>query len=169
MAAVREFLVKEISAASAPVRVLDIACGPCREYESWPKTNSTVEVVAMDSDSKALEYVAQAVAPQLPESATLRGERYNALRTRSSETTVAKFGRFHILYSVGLCDYLPDEQLIEMLAAWRATLASGGVMYVAFKDAERYDKTPYQWHLDWFFFQRTQEDCMRRRDSIPQR
>ena len=45
-----------------------------------------------------------------------------------------------------------------MLSAWRETLNDGGVLYVAFKDCERYDKTPYQWHLDWFFFQRTQQD-----------
>ena len=41
------------------------------------------------------------------------------------------------------------------------TLNSGGTLYVAFKDALRYPKAPYQWHLDWFFFQRNLEDCQR--------
>ena len=33
------------------------------------------------------------------------------------------------------------------------------VLLVAFKDTRRYDATPYQWLLDWHFFQRTDEDC----------
>lgn len=161
LAAVRDFLIAEMRTCSHPLRVLDIASGPCREYEQWPETDHGAEIVAFDSDPQALAYVASHVVPGLPANVSLRGERYNALRTRSAETTIGKFGRFDLLYSVGLCDYLPDEQLIEMLRAWQATLNAGGVMYVAFKDAERYDKTPYQWHLDWFFFQRNLEDCLR--------
>jgi hypothetical protein len=91
----------------------------------------------------------------------LQATRYNALRTRSAETTTRKFGRFDIIYSVGLFDYLPDDLLVDILGALPKTLSEGGVVYIGFKDTERYDKTPYQWHLDWFFFQRTKEDCLR--------
>lgn len=38
-------------------------------------------------------------------------------------------------------------------------------MYVAFKDCTRYDHIPYQWHLDWFFYQRTREDVLRLYES----
>jgi hypothetical protein len=62
------------------------------------------------------------------------------------------------LYSVGLCDYLTDDVLIKLLAAWDETLSDDGVMLVAFKDTKRYDQTIYQWHLDWFFYQRTIQD-----------
>jgi extracellular factor (EF) 3-hydroxypalmitic acid methyl ester biosynthesis protein len=87
-------------------------------------------------------------------------EQYNALRTRSAATNKRKFGTFDVIYSVGLCDYLSDRHLIGMLSAWRETLNEGGVLYVAFKDCERYEKTLYQWHLDWFFFQRTEQDVL---------
>jgi hypothetical protein len=91
----------------------------------------------------------------------LQTVRYNALRTRSAKKNIELFGRVDVLYSAGLCDYLTDDTLIPMLSGWWDTLADGGVLYVAFKDAELYDKTPYQWHLDWHFYQRTQDDCWR--------
>jgi hypothetical protein len=50
---------------------------------------------------------------------------------------------------------------VGLLEGWRQTLADGGVLYVSFKDARLYDKTPYQWHLDWHFLQRTEEGCLR--------
>lgn len=160
--AARAFLIEEIESRNEDVRILDIACGPCREYHDWPfsGTDRRVEIVAMDNDQNALDYVDKHVTGHLRGLDQLQTVRYNALRTRSASGNKRKFGTFDIIYSVGLCDYLSDEHLIGMLSAWRETLNPGGVLCVAFKDCERYDKTPYQWHLDWFFFQRTHEDVL---------
>jgi SAM-dependent methyltransferase len=161
LAAAKDFLVHEVASRSGAVRILDIACGPCQEYLSWPRLGNNIEVVAMDSDPKALGYLeSEFDSNSLGKNGSLQPLRYNALRTKSAAATIRKFGRFDILYSVGLCDYLSDEHLIGMLSAWRETLAHDGVLYVAFKDTRRYDKTPYQWHLDWHFFQRTEEDVL---------
>jgi extracellular factor (EF) 3-hydroxypalmitic acid methyl ester biosynthesis protein len=160
--AARKFILDELSRRLGNVRILDVASGPCREFLHWPNfANQTVEVIAMDTDPEALDYVQTNVCPTLPQGTTLKPVRYNALRTTSAANTISRFGRFDIIYSVGLCDYLTDDQLIRMLAAWRETLNDDGVMYVAFKDCEQYDHTPYQWHLDWFFYQRTHEDVLR--------
>lgn len=161
MVKARSFLLAEIAARQRPLRVLDIASGPCREFLDWPLTGHPVEVVALDSDPLALEYVQEQVVPQLPATTTVESIRYNAMRTRSAEANKRKFGSFDIIYSVGLCDYLTDDHLISMFSAWKDTLSPEGVLYIAFKDTERYDQTPYQWHLDWFFYQRTQEDVLR--------
>jgi len=161
MASAREFLINEIPTCNGDVRILDIACGPCREYQGWADIDGkNVEIVAMDNDPAALEYVQNQVVPQLPPATVLKSVRYNALRTRSAETTTKKFGKFNIIYSVGLCDYLTDEHLIKMLSAWNETLDENGVLLIAFKDCEQYDHTPYQWHLDWFFYQRTVQDVL---------
>lgn len=160
LAAARAFLLAEIASRNRPTRILDIASGPCREYNDWPITQQPVEVVALDNDKQALNYVRQQVVSHLPASCGLYPERYNALRTRSSEATLRNFGSFDIIYSVGLCDYLTDEHLIGLFAGWRETLNEQGALYIAFKDTERYDKTPYQWHLDWFFYQRTESDVV---------
>jgi hypothetical protein len=108
-----------------------------------------------------LEYVDATVVPTATGIRRLQTVRYNALRTRSTKANIERFGRVDILYSAGLCDYLSDDLLIALLSAWRQSLDIGGVLYLAFKDADLYDKTPYQWHLDWFFYQRSEEDCWR--------
>jgi extracellular factor (EF) 3-hydroxypalmitic acid methyl ester biosynthesis protein len=161
LAAARAFLLEEIESRKRPTRILDIASGPCREYLEWPVTPHPVEVVALDNDKEALRYVEQQMVEQLPASCDLQPARYNALRTRSSEATLRTFGSFDIIYSVGLCDYLADDHLVGLFAGWRETLNENGVLYIAFKDTERYDKTPYQWHLDWFFYQRTMGDVLK--------
>ena len=158
----REFLLRASEEPCESFRVLDIASGPCHEFLSWPpRQEGQLEIVAMDTDPQAIDHVNRQVVPHLPERVKLTPVRYNAIRTRSADVTVEKFGRFDLIYSVGLCDYLADDCLIDLLRAWRMTLRSDGVLYVAFKDTQRYPKEPYQWHLDWFFFQRTQEDCER--------
>ena len=161
MTLARDFLVKEIESREGDVRILDMACGPCREFENWPEFKGRrIEVIAMDNDPAALEYVGSTVAPQLPPSTTLQPVRYNALRTRNAEATKKNFGSFDIIYSVGLCDYLTDEHLIGIFSGLGETLNEGGKLVIAFKDMEQYDKTPYQWHLDWFFYQRTVDDVL---------
>ena len=160
---IRTFLISEIKCREGDVRVLDIACGPCREFVDWPQRldDGKVEIVAMDNDPKALEFVETQVARSLDARTQLLPTRYNALRTRSAEATNRKFGKFDIIYSVGLCDYLTDDHLIGILEGLRLSLREGGVLFIAFKDSVRYDKTPYQWHLDWYFFQRQMNDCLR--------
>lgn len=161
LAAARRFLLEEIDARTGPVRILDVASGPCREYLDWPAMPGRgIEVVAMDTDPQALTHVETNVCPNVSEGTTLRPVRYNALRTSVADATIRQFGKFDVIYSVGLCDYLTDDQLVRMFAAWKETLQDGGVMYVAFKDSDRYDHTPYQWHLDWFFYQRTQQEAL---------
>ena len=84
---------------------------------------------------------------------------YNALKMTSPENNRRQFGSPDIIYSVGLCDYLPDRYLIRILDGWRQTAGEDGIVYVAFKDALRYHGAEYQWHVDWHFYARTEEDC----------
>lgn len=159
----REFLLRELAQRQGDVRILDVASGPCREFHDWPDVGNgrKVEIIAMDTDPQALGYVSSAVSPLVNNGSTLKPVRYNALRTCVAETTVKQFGKVDVMYSVGLADYLNDDQLVRMFAAWRDTLADDGVMLIAFKDTEQYDHTPYQWHMDWYFYQRTVDDVLR--------
>jgi extracellular factor (EF) 3-hydroxypalmitic acid methyl ester biosynthesis protein len=159
----RKFLTQEVETrrgSQEPIRILDIASGPCREYMNWPSRLPAIDVLAMDSDPRAIEYVNTTVATQMPKPSRLSSIQYNAFRTRSPEATIQKFGKFDIIYSVGLCDYLTDDVLVKLLSAWHETLSDNGVLFVAFKDTIRYDQTVYQWHLDWFFYQRTVRDVL---------
>jgi SAM-dependent methyltransferase len=160
--AVKSYLLDKIKNRGTGLRILDIASGPCREYNTWPElpADKPVEVVAIDNDPIAIAYVEQQVAAKLKGSTRLSVARYNAMRTRNAKATVEKFGRFDIIYSVGLFDYLTDDHLIGMFVGLRDSLNDNGSLYIAFKDREQYSKTPYQWHLDWFFYQRTEQHVL---------
>ncbi len=158
------FLLTEIKErAPDPVHILNVACGPCREFfeeEFKVAKEYDVKITLVDHEQKALDYVAKKVAAYGEENfPPITYRQHNALRMRSGEKNIEAFGGADILYSVGLCDYLPDKVLVPMLRGWRETLNPNGSMYVAFKDMLKYDKTVYQWMTDWYFLQRTTEEC----------
>lgn len=159
--AARAFLLSELAERGGDVSILNVACGPCREYteDFAPSNGREIHLTCVDNDTEALEFVEQHVAPSMPHHLDVKFVRYNALRMTSAKNNVEKFGKNDIIYSVGLCDYIPDDYLIPMLRGWRESLAENGVVYVAFKDTELYDKTEYQWLCDWYFYQRTTAQC----------
>jgi extracellular factor (EF) 3-hydroxypalmitic acid methyl ester biosynthesis protein len=160
----RRFLMEEISRRRGRVAILNVACGCCREYRGGFETSPerTTTLTAVDNDQEALDYAKSEVSASLERSGIEANfVRYNALRMTSAAANIRRFGRSDIIYSVGLCDYIPDEYLVPLLKGWRESLADGGVVYVAFKDMLLYDKTEYQWLMDWYFFQRREEDFLR--------
>lgn len=162
MRAVQQFLEEEVARRGGRANILNVACGPCREYTSdFLASASDLHITCVDNDEQSLDFVQTRVAPFMASNIDIRFLRYNALRMISGKVNAERFGRNDIIYSVGLCDYIPDDYLVPMLRGWRESLADGGVVYVAFKDMELYDKTEYQWLTDWYFYQRTYEDCRR--------
>lgn len=159
--AARSFLLRELSERRGDVSILNVACGPCREYIGGLglRNDCSVHITCIDLDQQALDYVQANVIAVEPDIGDVRCARYNALRMCSAKQNVKKFGRSDVICSVGLCDYIPDKLLVAMLAGWRESLNDNGVLYVAFKDTRRYDESVYQWHMDWHFLQRTEEDC----------
>ena len=160
MRGVRKFLAEELARRNGEVSIVDIACGPCREFVGGLDCPSNVKpkITVVDSDQEALDFVAENVS-EVSGAPKLHCLRHNALRVGSAKRNIQAFGRPDILYSGGLFDYIPDRLLKPTLHGLRDTLADGGVLYLAFKDSDRYDKTVYQWMVDWFFFQRTVEEC----------
>ncbi len=161
MRAVTDFLLQELGHRIGDVTILNVACGPCREFTHRfdVRHERAIRLIGVDSDALALEYARSVVAPLVANKIQTEFVQHNALRMISARHNVQKFGRPDILYSVGLCDYLSDRVLVPMLKAWRESVSEGGVVYVAFKDSQRYDPTEYQWPVDWFFLQRTESEC----------
>lgn len=156
----RKFLLEELDRRQGDVAVLNVACGPCREYlAGLPARAGQTTITLVDNDALALDYVQANISPILAQSAQVNFVRYNALRMTSAAVNVERFGRSDIIYSVGLCDYIPDKYLVPLLQGWRESLREGGVVYVAFKDCKLYSTPEYQWLVDWFFLQRTTEEC----------
>jgi extracellular factor (EF) 3-hydroxypalmitic acid methyl ester biosynthesis protein len=159
----RRFLQEELATREGDVTILNVASGPCREYRQGLPADGlgTIRVKCVDSDEGALKYVSRHVAKSTSRNLIFDCFHHNVLRMRSANAVIEKFGRNDIIYSVGLADYLPDKMLIPILRAWRESLHPDGVLFVAFKDALRYDKVEYQWLMDWHFLQRRESDCLR--------
>jgi extracellular factor (EF) 3-hydroxypalmitic acid methyl ester biosynthesis protein len=144
MRSAREFLLSEIALRPGKVTILNVACGACRELTTGFEAvaDREIELTLVDNDPLALEFVQN-----------------NVLRMTNARVNVERFNRNDIIYSVGLCDYIPDDYLVPILKGWRESVAEGGVVYVAFKDMALYNTAEYQWLVDWYFFQRTADEC----------
>ena len=160
----RAFLDEQLASSHGDkkIAILNVACGPCHEFTQpceHPR-GSKVHVTCIDNEPLALDYVSQHIVPLYAESATdFELVRYNALRLRSADLNRHRFGMQDIIYSVGLCDYIPDRLLIPMVRGLRQLLSKNGALYIAFKDCRRYESTDYHWLVDWHFLPRVEADC----------
>lgn len=158
--AVQKFLIRETLQRAEKISILNVASGPGREYSSGFRAGShSVALKCVDTDADALQYLREHIDPEMESSVDVTCYRYNALRMASSKANRDQFGESDIIYSVGLCDYIPDRHMIKILQGWRESVSRNGIVYVAFKDARRYVAAEYQWHVDWHFFERTESDC----------
>ena len=167
----REILAEEMRRRPS-ARILNIGCGPCREVvELAPVIQETgARFTCVDFDAEALVYSAgRAQECGLQEHVTFR--QYNVLRMINAERNVREFGRFDVIYAIGLLDYLTDDVLVRLIRSLYDTLQAGGVLVAVFKDSDRYDTSDYHWLVDWTgFLQRTRHDSWRLLETagIPQ-
>jgi SAM-dependent methyltransferase len=156
-------LKAEIASRENP-RILDIACGSCREIpEIVPEIKqSNAKLTCIDLDNDALNFALDRLSMFgiVPEHVDFL--KYNALRLFDMDIAMAEFGPQEIIYSVGYFDYLPDEFLVKMLRTLYAMLKPGGTLIAAFKDADLYNQQLYHWLVDWDgFLQRRMDDFER--------
>jgi len=152
-------LKREITMRYEP-KILNIACGSCRELMGLVNEieERDANIICIDNDTDALNF-AEIRLSSIGLSDRIDFRKYNALRMFDNETTLMEFGRQDIIYSVGFFDYLPDEFLIKLLSSLYNLLDHGGILIAAFKDAARYRSQEYHWILNWDgFLQRREED-----------
>lgn len=156
----KEILKVELIKRRSP-RVLDIACGSCREViELVPEIEkSGAKFTCIDLDSDALNFALNRLSYANLLSDQIEFLKYNALRMFDHDLNMKEFGMQDIIYSVGYFDYLPDDFLSRMLNALYQLLNKGGKLIGAFKDADCYRYYDYHWLVDWNgFLQRTEYD-----------
>ncbi len=167
----RELLLKELLARTAP-KVLDVACGSCREvFELSPEIKSSgAQFTCVDIDSDALDFSRDRLAHAGILEDHVQLITYNALRMFDPGMARAEFGMRDIIYSLGFFDYLPDDFLVKMLRSLYLMLNPGGTLIAAFKDVANYTPQVYHWLVDWDeFLQRHKADFVRimREAGIP--
>jgi SAM-dependent methyltransferase len=163
IAKMRGLLKEELTSRKNP-RVLDVACGSCREVFELASEIKTAEAkfTCIDLDSAALDFALDrfAYAGLSEEHAAVI--QYNALRMFDEETARSEFGMHDVIYSIGFFDYLPDDFLTKLLSSLYLLLNPGGKLIASFKDADRYRPQLFRWLVDWDgFLQRTEKDFER--------
>ncbi len=159
----RELLRAELISRNKP-KVLDVACGSCREvFElSHEIKASGAKFTCIDLDPSALDFALDRFAYAGLSEEHTELIQYNALRMFDIETAQTEFGMQDIIYSIGFFDYLPDDFLVKLLSSLYRLLNPGGKLFVAFKDADRYRPQVFHWLVDWDgFLQRTEKDFLR--------
>ena len=157
------YLLKEELIGRSNPKVLDVACGSCREvFELAPEIKASgAKFTCIDLDPAALEFALDRFAyAGLTEEHTELIQ-YNALRMFDIETAKTEFGMQDIIYSIGFFDYLPDDFLVKLMCSLYQLLNPGGKLIASFKDADRYRPQFYHWLSDWDgFLQRTEKDFL---------
>jgi SAM-dependent methyltransferase len=159
----RALLRKELYARQK-AKVLDVACGSCREVFELASDikASDAKLTAVDLDDDALNFALDRLAHAGLTEDHVEIRKYNALRIFDFETALIEFGMQDVIYSVGYFDYLPDDFLIKLLNSLYKLLSPGGKLIAAFKDVNRYRPQLYHWLANWDgFLQRTEDDFER--------
>ena len=145
-------------------KVLNIACGSCREVLELASDieKSGARFTCIDLDNDALAFAANRlsytnISTVTSDQVVLR--KYNAIRMFDDELNTSEFGKQDIIYSVGFYDYLPTDFLINLFRALYELLKHEGLLITSFKDAARYRHQEYHWIVDWDgFLQRSEAD-----------
>lgn len=168
MIMMREAIARTVSgAADGPVRIASLGSGPAREVVDYLKVSALpqrVEVTLIDQDHAALT---QAYERALPEIMLHQGRAAIAC-LHSSFTQFLRAGELfdrlppqHMIYSVGLIDYLTARRSKALVEALYERLAPGGRLIVGNMKAGP-DSTlwPVEFITDWPLAYRSAEDML---------
>jgi 2-polyprenyl-3-methyl-5-hydroxy-6-metoxy-1,4-benzoquinol methylase len=101
-----DLLQAELAARTAP-KILDVACGSCRDvFEiSADIEKAAAAVTCVDFDSEALEFAADRMSYAKTAAEMVTYRKYNAFKMINHERNLKEFGSQDVIYSVGFFDY----------------------------------------------------------------
>ncbi|MBI2631789.1 class I SAM-dependent methyltransferase [Candidatus Pacearchaeota archaeon] len=156
----RDYLTLRLKQREKPLCILNLASGPCREWQELSENLDLngVKLIGVDIDKEALEYTKLKLKGMTERGLELNASEDNILKMalRKIEPVKDKYGLQDLVYSIGLFDYLPDNMLAKVVTRGYDLLKQNGKMVLAFKDKEMYRTTRYDWMTDWTFQPRNQ-------------
>ncbi len=113
------------------IRIMNLACGPCRElfdFLSECDYSEQIDALCIDIDADALQYADQSVNTANHQ-ASVRFMRENVIKWSLGRTR-HDLPPQNIIYSSGLCDYLDSRMMLRLVGRCYDQLAPGGVLIV---------------------------------------
>ena len=157
-----ETLSAELASRRGDIRMLNVACGSCRELFELPDVLASRRpaVTCIDSDQDALDYARMLLLSNGIPVDDISFVKYNALRLVNLERSRDRFGLQDIIYSTGLLDYIADEPLTAMLATLYQLLQEDGTLIAPFKDRRAFNTYYGQWLCKWDALILRTEECV---------
>jgi hypothetical protein len=161
--------IEERRGEERPLRVLSVASGPAQELLELLSELSgrcpPLEIVLFDQDKGALAYAYRRLKPVVD--ARWAGGRARMLYLHDSIKRLLRdaqlfdeFGRFDIVFSVGLFDYLQTSTAVVLARNLFARVAEGGSLYIGNMVPENKTRWIQEHHLDWYLNYRSREQLL---------
>ncbi|MCX5699412.1 MAG: class I SAM-dependent methyltransferase [Candidatus Omnitrophica bacterium] len=152
------FLVKE---NNKPVRILNLACGSCREIkevfaDKSLKVKNRLIFSLLDQDEEALDFARNSLK-DFTHNVTFDFLKDDVLSLARKKEHKEGLSDFDLVYSIGLADYLPDRLLKSFVRFCIEALKPAGKFIIAHKDIEICKPTPPAWFCDWNFYGRNEK------------
>jgi extracellular factor (EF) 3-hydroxypalmitic acid methyl ester biosynthesis protein len=160
-------LLSRRTGSTTPVRVLSIGAGPAQElhelFQELDEMPVPLEVVLFEQDKNALAHAFRRLTPtveaRFPGSVRLLFLHDSIKRLLRDGTLFSPFGKFDLVYSTGLLDYLQRRTAIVLTRHLAGAAAPGGQLIVA-NMVDHASRSLLQIHLDWALIYRTREDLL---------
>jgi extracellular factor (EF) 3-hydroxypalmitic acid methyl ester biosynthesis protein len=124
----------------------------------------------LDQDVLALEQAKQAVTSleaQHGASASLELRRESVRTMLSSQSLSQRLGRFDLIYSMGMFDYLTQPVAAAVLRRLYEQLQSGGTLLVGNYHPANPTRTYMEYWMDWVLCYRSEDELMALARSLP--
>ncbi len=164
---VKRRLKARLEQRQKPLHVLAIASGPAQELsellQEMPELPAPLEMVLFDQDKAALAYAYRRLQPLCERR---QGEvkviylHESIKRLLRDQTLFDGFGKFDLIYSAGLFDYLRTPTSVQLVRDFYSRLAPGGELLVANMVPENPSRWYMEHHLDWYLLYRSRAELL---------
>lgn len=139
-------LIRELrSQSDVPLRVLNLACGPCREMkELFDEGIDGVEFVCVDGDESAISHAKQVLN--------------NDVRVEFVQRNILRYtptAPFHLVWSAGLFDYFDDRVFVRLFRRFLQFVAPGGEIVIGNFGMENPTRSYMEALAQWYLHHRT--------------
>ncbi len=162
----KEALITFLKETNLPsINILNIACGSCREINELfnnPEImglKKNISFTFVDFDKEAIEFSKNRLRP--PKNTRLEFLNEDIVNLIKNEKYRERLSKQHLIYSMGLADYMPNRLLKAFIAFTFSLLHPGGRLIITHKDREKYKPIPHDWFINWVFEPRNVKDLTR--------
>jgi len=161
------------SEAEEGVKILSIASGPARELEEFIKktdfdNSPKVDIVLLDQDLESLQYAQRQLK-------SLNWEKAKKVKVSYANTALKNVmmrgigeDRFHLIYALGIFDYLTDLSAKAVAKKIFRALRKGGTLIIGNFDIQNPSRHTMRLALDWDLKYRSESDLRRLYSELSQ-